>query len=289
MSDIRSIRHAIVTPSRNEGKFLPSIIESLSNQTIMPVIWVIINHNSSDDTIEILRNAKSKYEWIEYINVNDNSTRKRGSQIASLVKTGINSIDVKWDYVSKIDADMVLPENYFEKIFQRFTNNPKLGIASGTCYIEEGGRKIIENVSSDHTRGGLKTYRLSCYEQIGGIREIDGWDGIDNVTAQMKNWETMPFKEIEALHQRRTGSFSGLISGCFESGKFAHTMNYLPLFMLARSIHRMKSKPFIIGGLSMMTGFLWSKLSRKTKLNDKEIVSFLRKRQKNRLKFWKRT
>tara|TARA_B100000287_G_scaffold21608_1_gene21312 strand:+ start:730 stop:1599 length:870 start_codon:yes stop_codon:yes gene_type:complete len=289
MPDIQRIRHAVVTPSRNEGKFLPSIIESMSNQTIIPVIWVIVSHNSTDNTIEILREAKSKYDWIEYIDVKDESTRKRGSQIASLVNKGINSIDLEWDFISKIDADMILPENYFEMIFQRFSNNPKLGIASGTCYIVEGGKKIIENVSSDHTRGGLKTYRSGCYNEIGGIREIDGWDGIDNISAQMKNWETMPFREIEALHQRRTGSFSGLISGCFESGKFAHTMNYHPLFMIARSMHRMKSKPIVVGGLSMITGFMWNKISRKSKLDDKEIVLFLRKKQKNRLKFWKRT
>ena len=69
------------------------------------------------------------------------------------------------------------------------------------------GEKIQEKTSKDHTRGGLKTYRRECYDQIEGINETDGWDGIDNITAQMHGWETRSIPELEVLHQRRTGIF----------------------------------------------------------------------------------
>ena len=85
---------------------------------------------------------------------------------------------------------MVLPEDYFECIFAEFSDSEQLGITSGTCYLMEKGKKIQEKTSKDHTRGGLKTYRRECYDQIEGINETDGWDGIDNITAQMHGWET---------------------------------------------------------------------------------------------------
>ena len=40
--------------------------------------------------------------------------------------------------------------------------------------------------------------------------ELDGWDGIDNIMAQMSGWETRPINRLEVLHQRTTGSHSEL-------------------------------------------------------------------------------
>ena len=95
-------------------------------------------------------------------------------------------------------------------IFNEFKSSDKLGITSGSCYTMDRGRKRLEKVSPDHTRGGLKTYRRQCLEEIGGIMELDGWDGIDNIMAQMAGWETKPINRLEVLHQRTTGSHSGV-------------------------------------------------------------------------------
>ena len=116
--------------------------------------------------------------------------------------------------------------------------------------------------------------------------ELDGWDGIDNIMAQMDGWETKQFNRIEVLHQRTTGSHSGVVSGCFESGRFAHSMGYYPLFMFARSIHRMVRRPFFIGGISMFMGYSYSFLTRQKRKTEPSVVAYLRKKQKNRLKPW---
>ena len=286
MANYGDVCHVVVTPSRNESGFLPSLIESMISQTVLPSRWVIVVHNSSDSSQQILEEVCEIHDWISTILVDDDSPRKRGAQIARLVNEGISSIGTEWDYFSKIDADMVLPSDYFESIFSRFSDSKELGIASGSCFLFEKGKKIPEVVSSDHTRGGLKTYRRECFVDIGGVRELDGWDGIDNITAQIKGWETRSFQEFEVRHQRRTGSSSGLISGCFEAGRFAHSMGYYPPVMIARSIHRMARKPAIIGGCSMMIGYLFSIFSGQRGIVDREVVSHLRQKQKNRLKPW---
>ena len=142
-------------------------------------------------------------------------------------------------------------------------------------------KKKIEKVAEGHTRGGLKTYRRACYDEIGGIREVDGWDGVDNLVAQMNGWETENFTEIEVHHRRITGSYFGQIWGCFEAGKFAYSMRYQPLFLVARSIHRSFRSPFLIGGLSIFIGYSYGLLNRLDPVFKPKEVAFLRARQKN--------
>jgi len=280
--------HVVVTPSRNEANFLTDLAESIVNQSLLPARWVIVDHNSSDETRKILSEYKLKYDWISVVTVSDDNKRKRGSQIAKLFNLGISSSGEKWSFCSKIDADMILPPNYFEDILSKFDGNNQLGIASGTCYVIHRNKKKIEHVSRDHTRGGLKTYRRSCYEDIGGIMEVDGWDGIDNILAQMNGWETRNFYEIEVLHRRMTGSYFGLSRGCFEAGQFSYSMRYFPLFIAARSFHRMFSPPHVVGGVSMLLGYLTALISRRPSIGDAEVIQFLREKQKSRIFFWRK-
>lgn len=288
MGTIVRSSHIVVTPSRNESTFLPDLIASMSKQTVKPSKWIIVDHNSTDSTSEIVSEAMRSFAWIEYILIEDDSERKRGAQIARLFNLGISIANNEWDFCSKIDADMILPENYFEKIFNRFNQNHNLGIASGSCFVMNGKKKKLEFASRDHTRGGLKTYRRECYEDIGGIREIDGWDGVDNILAQMSNWETRHFPHIEVHHQRITGSYYGLLRGCFEVGKFSYSMRYFPPFIIARSIHRSFRKPIILGGISLLLGFIWGALQRIPPVMEREEQIFIRTKQKRMLLQWYR-
>ena len=286
MGSHKPIRHVVVTPCRNDEIHLRKLFNSMANQTITPSEWIIVLHNPKEDILQSLKSDFASVKWISIISENDDSKRKRGSQIARIVNLGISNLSSKWEYLSKIDADMILPNDYFERLFVEFNNHPKLGIASGSCYLIENGSRKIEKVSKSHTRGGLKTYKRKCYDQISGIREVDGWDGVDNISAQMRGWETMNFSKIEVFHGRRTGSSSGLLRGCFESGNFAHSMRYFFPFIVARSIHQMFRKPLLLGGIIMFSGYIYGVISRKKPSLSKDEANFLNKLQKNRLMLW---
>ncbi len=287
MGSIDLIPHIVITPSRDDAIFLKGLVDSMVSQTCPPIHWVIVDHNSKDNTQDLLTPIVKKYDWISTIRIDDESQRKRGGQIATLFNKGLSSIKhLDWHYCSKIDADMILPEDYFMEIISRFNKNPSLGIASGSCYLLDGNRRKVEKVSQGHTRGGLKTYRKSCFEHIGGVREVDGWDGLDNVLAEMNGWETQNFPEIEVLHRRATGSFFGILRGCFESGKFAYSLRYSPTFMLARSVHRLFRKPLFIGGIAMMSGFIFGCLKRLNPSMEPHESTFFRKKQRARLLNW---
>ncbi len=288
MDGHKSIRHVVITPSRNDETHLRKLFNSMINQTLIPSEWIIVLHNPKETISHSLQSDFAPFKWISIVIVNDDSNRKRGAQIARMVNFGISKLSCKWDYLSKIDADMTLPSDYFEQLFAEFSKNPNLGIASGSCYIIENGSRKKEKVSENHTRGGLKTYREQCYDQICGIREVDGWDGVDNILAQMRDWETMNFSKIEVLHGRRTGSSSGLLRGCFESGRFAYSLRYFFPFIIARSIHQMFRKPIFFGGIFMFSGYIFGVITRKKPSLSKDEAMFLHKSQKNRLTFWRR-
>ena len=49
-----------------------------------------------------------------------------------------------WDFIVKLDGDLTLPSNYFEKCFEHFERDPKLGIGGGDIYHDIGGVQKLE-------------------------------------------------------------------------------------------------------------------------------------------------
>lgn len=279
---IVSMTHVLVTPCRDPD-LIGDLIDSVVSQTALPREWVIVLHNTCEKKYIEISNYVLQHGWISVIKVDDDSKRRRGAQIARIVNLAISNITQDWTYLSKIDADMVLEFDYFERIFSKFIENEKLGIASGACYLIEGEKRYEERVADQHTRGGLKTYRRQCFDEIGGIREVDGWDGVDNIAANMAGWETSNYADIPVFHRRRTGSHNGSIHGCFEAGGFAYALRYFFPYLLARSIHRMFARPYFIGGVSMFFGYYSAVLYRKPSSLSIQEKKFLRKKQRTKL------
>lgn len=275
-------RHIVVTPLRNEVEFLPQLIDSMATQTIVPAEWVIVDDCSTDGSTKLVEEAEVRFEWIKLVKVDENSERERGGKISRLANIGLKSSDIEWSFLSKIDADIILPNTYFEEIFKEF-DDEKLGIGSGNCFVNIAGKRKTEKVEIGHTRGALKTYRRSCFSDIGGLEEIDGWDGIDNLTARFHGWETRNFSHILAEHRRPTGSMEGRISECLSSGKKSHIMCYSWTYLIAKSLAMMLRRPFFIGGLCVFLGFIKSGINGTEKIKDKDLINFIRREQRNKL------
>jgi cellulose synthase/poly-beta-1,6-N-acetylglucosamine synthase-like glycosyltransferase len=47
------------------------------------------------------------------------------------------TLDDTYDIIVKLDADLILPNNYFETIVKHFEENPTTGMAGGFAYIEK--------------------------------------------------------------------------------------------------------------------------------------------------------
>ncbi|MBD3237029.1 MAG: glycosyltransferase [Candidatus Eisenbacteria bacterium] len=278
------VPHLVITPAHNEEVHLSGLIVAMVRQTVPPAEWIIVDDASTDRTAALVDAAAAEHPWIRRL-VPPHATRRAvGGKVARLFLHGFSRANHgEWCFVSKIDADLSLPDDYFEQVFGRFAQDQRLGIAGGSCWERRGERLVLERVSTEHTRGALKSYRRECWEAIGGIRPVDGWDGIDNVMAQMHGWRTRSFEEIRAIHRRPTGAFRGVLRGRYTAGRFAAFMGYLPLFMLGRVLRRTLDRPLLIGGLAMGWGYLHHRLQRAARFDEPRVIAFLRQRQRERI------
>jgi glycosyltransferase involved in cell wall biosynthesis len=276
-------RHVVITPARNEEAVLPHLIASMTAQTVPPDLWIVVDDDSADATAALVDAAAATHPWIRRIGPPETAARVVGGHVARMFLWGVDQVEGRWDFASKIDADLTLPDDYFEKIMAEMERDPELGVAGGGCWEERGGRLVLERVAPGHTRGALKTYRAACYADIGGVRPVDGWDGLDGVYARMHGWRTRSFEELRVIHHRPTGSFGGVLRGRFVAGRFAHFLGYHPLFFAARVARRLVSRPFFVGGLALGAGYLADLMRGGPVHDDPALVAYLRREQLARL------
>ena len=89
-------KYAIVSPVKNEEKYLEKTIDSVLNQIVKAQRWIIINDNSTDSTGEIIQKFMSRFNWIHVINNSEkqqNSVRRMGGQ--AVLHLGLDKLNVK--------------------------------------------------------------------------------------------------------------------------------------------------------------------------------------------------
>ena len=279
-----NIKYVIVTPVRDEEKHLPFTIESMLRQTMRPAEWVIVNDGSKDSTGSIIDKYASEYPWIHAVHREDRGFRKAGGGIIEAFYAGYNTLICQdWEYMGKLDGDLSFEPDYFEKCFVHFVAEPRLGIGGGFLYHITDGRKVLEECPIFHVRGGVKIYRRACWDMIGGLWVGLGSDTIDEVKANMLGWKTMSFTDVHLIHHRYTGLAYGRWGGIIKNGRSDYVCGYHPLFLLAKCLFRLIQRPYILGSLALLYGFITGYIRRIPQVDDKELIRYLRRQQLARL------
>lgn len=197
----------IVIPAHNEADFIGSTLQSLINQTLQPTKIVVVDDHSSDGTASIVKDLSKQHPWISLVSNSSTEAHLPGEKIITAFYKGFESLDSKYDVVCKFDADVIFPKNYLETLVKHFSNNTKLGMIAGHCYIKQNGSWVLENLTSkDHIRGGLKAYRKACFSDIGGLKKSMGWDTIDELLALYNNWQFKTDESLHVKHLKPTGA-----------------------------------------------------------------------------------
>jgi len=183
------------------------------------------------------------------------------------------------DFIVKLDADLRFAPNYFTVLFDEFTRNDKLGIASGVIYEYKGSDLVRAKASVAHTRGASKVYRNSCYIDIGGIRPIFGWDVIDEIIARAGGWYVTSFDHVHLVHLRRMASRDGRFAGWARNGYMAYYIGMSPLRILLRALFHLVVSGDLIQSCGLAYGYFRNFLMRGQKLPDPELRKLVRKYQ----------
>lgn len=269
--------YVIISPVRNEEKYIENTMRSVSAQTIKPSEWIIVNDGSTDKTKDIIDKYTHRYSFIRQIYNKDRGFYNAGVGVVEVFYSGFKNINSKdWDYIVKLDGDVSLDPDYFENILQKFQENTKLGIASGDIPSEK--------TQDDIPWGPSKIYRRQCFEDIGGIKPIPGWDLADVLSAQMKGWETKCFREYKIVHYRQIGSVrGGVTGGKFYLGMLQYRFGYLFTYTVLKALYRIFEHPAFLSGIGMILGYIYASFRKDKKYFDTEMIKFLREKQKRYL------
>ncbi len=281
---IMNIKYIIISPVRNEEKYIEKTIYSVINQTIKPLEWIIINDGSTDMTKEIVEKYTSNFKWIKLIDKKDRGFSQVGKGVIEAFNTGFKNISYRnWGYIVKLDCDVSLERDFLENLLHRFSESKNLGIAGGTSYALEKGRFCEEKMPEFHPWAGARMYKRKCFEDIRGLVETLGWDTIDLLRAQMKDWQTKRFRDLKVIHCRRMASRKGLWEGKLRTGRNFYITGYHPLFLVVRSIYRLTQRPYLIESIGVVYGYVQAMWKRESLVVTSKEKVFLRSQQLRRL------
>lgn len=275
--------YVLISPCRNEAEFMRQTLDSVVAQSLRPALWVIVDDGSTDATPLILEEYRLRYDWIRIVTRTDRGHRAVGPGVIDAFYAGFETLDPEnYDYLCKLDLDLLLQPGYFEGLIERMEADPRIATCSGKAYIAKDGRLVSERHGDETSIGASKFYRMSCFREIGGfVREVM-WDGIDCHRCRMRGWKALSWDdpELRFVHLRPMGSSqAGIYTGRMRHGYGQYFMGTGLLWMVATAIYRIPEKPYVLGGLAILWGWLKSALQSKPRYADPEFRTFLRRYQ----------
>src|SRR5947209_10469580 len=120
--------YVVITPARNEAKFIEQTIRSMISQTCLPLRWVIVSDGSTDETEEIAKAYATKYPWIELLSLPDAKERTYAGKARGFQAGCARVRDLSYDAIACVDADVSVVSDYFEFLLDQLASDPELGV-----------------------------------------------------------------------------------------------------------------------------------------------------------------
>ncbi len=284
--------YLLISPCRDEQDYAQWTIDSVVAQDERPTKWIIVDDGSTDTTPDIIARAALDHDWIEVLTRPARTTRILGSGVVHAFNDALRREDLsRYGFVSKLDMDLILPPTYYATLLDEMEHSPRLGTASGRPHIaveaEPGGTTWEpERGAVEMSAGMAKLYRLSAFEEIGGLVPELMWDGIDCHEARIQGWTSRSFDlpATDFKHLRpEGGSDRGVLRGRRRHGYGQWYMGTDPLFMLASAALRVADDPKVSGSAAMLRGYLGAARDRVRQHGDRRFRSELRRFQRESL------
>jgi glycosyltransferase involved in cell wall biosynthesis len=277
--------YVLITPARDEAKFIELTIKSVVAQTARPIRWVIVSDGSTDGTDEIVRRYSAEHSWIELVRMPERRERHFAGKVHAFNAGRARVTDLDFEVIGNIDADVSFEPGHFEFLVAKFAEDPQLGVVGAP--FREGAFQYDYRFSNiENVWGGCQLFRRECFEDIGGYVPVKGGsiDHIAVVSARMKGWRTKTFTEVVCLHHRAMGTAQhGGLALRFRQGAKDYSVGNHPLWELFRMFYQMRQRPVCVGGLALASGYTWSMVRRIERPVPDELVAFTRREQMQRL------
>jgi poly-beta-1,6-N-acetyl-D-glucosamine synthase len=276
--------YVIISPVRDEEQYIENTIRSVIAQTILPLRYVLVNDGSGDKTGSIIDGYAKKYPWISAVHRADRGYRNSAGGEVDAFYEGYKTLNgAAWDFIIKLDGDLSFDPGYFEQCIANFNAEENLGIGGGDIYNLEDNKLELEREPQFHVRGAAKMYSKECWDALKGMYAINGWDTLDEVKANMLGWKTKTFTNLKIIQHRPTGRAVGAWKNAVKNGVGGYTAGYHPLYMASKCVKRLFRKPYIVESAGLLCGFLKGYLTRMPRVDDRNLIRYLRQQQMNKL------
>jgi poly-beta-1,6-N-acetyl-D-glucosamine synthase len=273
--------YAVITPVRNEAANLRQLTRSLAQQTLLPSAWIIVDTGSTDATLTEARTLAEEHPWISIRELTIGPEVMRGGPIVKAFHDGLNSVPPGCEVIVKLDADITLEPDHFDRLVAEFEADDRLGIAGGTAYEQEAdGTWRQRHGTGPGVWGAARAYRRACLLDILPLDERMGWDTIDLVSANVHSWETRGLLDLPFMHHRPEGVRErSRLAFRLKQGDAAHYMGYRPSYLVVRTLFRSARDPWAI---AIIWGYLDAFRRRQPQHPDQAIRAYVREQQRAR-------
>jgi poly-beta-1,6-N-acetyl-D-glucosamine synthase len=282
------MRLAAIVSFLNEEPYLPALLDSIAAQTRPPDRLLLVDDGSVDASPRLAEAFARRHGYATALRrpprVSERDRLATAAELRSFA-WALGQLDGPWDIVAKLDADLRLAPGTLAAMESRFRDDPALGIAGPLLLsVDEAGRDVSHRSRPEHVEGATKFYRRACFEQIGPIPPILGWDTIDEVRARMRGWRTAggAAGEEPVVHLRPMGAQDGAVRAFRRWGACAYAYGEHPLYVLLIGLRRLPERPVVIGGASYVAGWALAALRRAPRA-EPALRAYVRRDQLRRL------
>jgi glycosyltransferase involved in cell wall biosynthesis len=241
------MKYSIITPTKNEGKYIEETIRSVIAQQIKPCEWFIMDDDSTDNTSQIINKYLNDFPFIRHVKLNHfrKELTNTGGRVAAIINHADILRTVPVEILAKIDADTSFAPDFFQNIVKEFTNDPLLGIASGHL-VENGVPEIIKDPTSG--RGASLIIRHTCFVKIGKFFESKtrGEDVLAFVAVRALGYKTRTF-DYYFNHLKPEGIRKSKLKNHYITGYYKGSIPYWLPFFLANLVRDLFKKPYVLG------------------------------------------
>ncbi|MEO8617225.1 MAG: glycosyltransferase family 2 protein [Luteolibacter sp.] len=142
-------KFSIITPSYNQGRFLPDCIESVLSQTGVEVEHIVIDAGSTDETLQVLK----AYPHLDWVSESDKG-----------MSDGINKgfLKATGDWMMWLNCDDYLLPDVLKKVADYIESNPQFDVVHGDCLFVNEDKSLIRR-KYDHEADVKMLLFVGCY------------------------------------------------------------------------------------------------------------------------------
>jgi glycosyltransferase involved in cell wall biosynthesis len=280
---VSTLSYALVTPARNERDDLQRVADSIIAQAHRPAWWVIVDDGSDDGMDAVAQKLARRHDWILVVGTGESGAdlangRRRGRDLLAF-RRGLDALPDPVDIFVKVDADTSFEPHYFARLLEHFEAQPDLGIAGGACYELVDGTWERIKVSGSHPRGASRAYRWALLDDVFALEPELGWDGVDEVMAELRGYRTEGIHELGFRHHRKVGERDGRLRAGTALGRQAWYMGYRPTYLILRALYRARENA---ASIAMIGGYAWAAVSGAPQCPNPTVTHRVRERQRLR-------